>query len=31
VIITPHLAAAPRFNSLDDIEELLFGLNHELR
>lgn len=31
VIITPHLAAAPRFNSLDDFEELLFGLNHELR
>jgi len=31
VIITPHLAAAPRFNSLDDLEELLFGLNHELR
>jgi len=31
VIITPHLAAAPRFNSLDDFEELLVGLNHELR
>ncbi len=31
VIITPHLAAAPRFNSLDDFEELLLGLNHELR
>lgn len=31
VIITPHLAAAPRFNSLDDFEELLVGLNHEYR
>jgi phosphoglycerate dehydrogenase-like enzyme len=31
VIITPHLAAAPRFNSLEDFEELLFGLNHELK
>lgn len=31
VIITPHLAAAPRFNSLDDFEELLLGLNHEFR
>jgi glyoxylate reductase/D-3-phosphoglycerate dehydrogenase len=27
VIITPHLAAAPRFNSLDDFEELLLGIN----
>jgi phosphoglycerate dehydrogenase-like enzyme len=31
VIITPHLAAAPRFNSLDDFEELLLGINHEFR
>jgi phosphoglycerate dehydrogenase-like enzyme len=31
VIITPHLAAAPRFNSLEDLEELLLGLNHEFR
>jgi phosphoglycerate dehydrogenase-like enzyme len=31
VIITPHLAAAPRFNSLDDFEELLLGINHEYR
>jgi phosphoglycerate dehydrogenase-like enzyme len=31
VIITPHLAGAPRFNSLDDFEELLLGLNHEYR
>jgi phosphoglycerate dehydrogenase-like enzyme len=31
VIITPHLAAAPRFNALEDFEELLLGLNHEFR
>jgi lactate dehydrogenase-like 2-hydroxyacid dehydrogenase len=31
VIVTPHLAAAPRFNSLDDFEELLIGLDHALR
>ena len=31
VVITPHLAGAPRFNSLDDFEELLLGLNHEFR
>lgn len=31
VIITPHLAAAPRFNALDDFEELLLGINHEFR
>jgi len=30
VIITPHLAAAPRYNSLDDFEELLLGLDHAL-
>lgn len=31
VIITPHLAAAPRYNSLDDFEELLLGLDRALR
>lgn len=31
VIVTPHLAAAPRFNSLDDFEELLLGLEQALR
>jgi len=30
VIITPHLAAAPRFNSLDDFEELLLGIDRAL-
>lgn len=31
VIITPHLAAAPRYNSLEDFEELLIGLDQALR
>ncbi len=31
VIITPHLAAAPRYNSLDDFEELLLGLDAALK
>jgi len=30
VIVTPHLAAAPRFNALDDFEELLTGLDRAL-
>jgi hypothetical protein len=30
VIITPHLAAAPRYNSLEDFEELLIGLDRAL-
>ncbi|MGH8633288.1 MAG: NAD(P)-dependent oxidoreductase [Burkholderiales bacterium] len=30
VIVTPHLAAAPRYNSLDDFEELLLGIDHAL-
>ena len=30
VIITPHLAGSPRFNSLEDFEELLLGLDHAL-
>jgi len=30
VIVTPHIAAAPRFNSLDDFEELLTGLDRAL-
>jgi phosphoglycerate dehydrogenase-like enzyme len=29
-IITPHLAAAPRYNSLDDFEELLLGIDRAL-
>lgn len=31
VIVTPHLAGSPRFNSLDDIEELLDNLGRALR
>jgi phosphoglycerate dehydrogenase-like enzyme len=31
VIITPHLAGSPRFNALEDFEELLLGINHEFR
>jgi gluconate 2-dehydrogenase len=31
VIITPHLAAAPRYNALDDFEELLLGLDAALK
>ena len=30
VIITPHLAAAPRYNSLGDFEELLLGIDAAL-
>jgi phosphoglycerate dehydrogenase-like enzyme len=30
VIITPHLAAAPRYNSMDDFEELLLGIDKAL-
>jgi phosphoglycerate dehydrogenase-like enzyme len=30
VIITPHLAGAPRFNSLEDFEELLLGMDKAL-
>ena len=30
VIITPHLAAAPRYNSMSDFEELLVGLDKAL-
>lgn len=30
VIVTPHIAAAPRYNSLDDFEELLLGMDHAL-
>lgn len=31
VIITPHLAAAPRYNSLGDFEELLLGIDRALK
>ena len=31
VIITPHLAASPRFNSLGDFEELLVGIDKALK
>jgi phosphoglycerate dehydrogenase-like enzyme len=31
VIISPHLGGSPRFNSLDDIEELLVNLAHALK
>jgi len=30
VIVTPHLAAAPRSNALDDVEELLLGIDQAL-
>lgn len=30
VIITPHIAAQPRFNALDDLEELLLNLDKAL-
>jgi phosphoglycerate dehydrogenase-like enzyme len=30
VVITPHLAAQPRFNALADFEELLVGLDRAL-
>jgi lactate dehydrogenase-like 2-hydroxyacid dehydrogenase len=30
VIVTPHLGASPRFNSLDDFEELLLNLARTL-
>lgn len=30
VIVTPHIAAAPRFNALDDLEELLLGIDRTL-
>ncbi len=26
VIMTPHIAAQPRFNALDDLEEMITGL-----
>ena len=31
VIVTPHLAASPRYNSLDDFEELLLGIDQALQ
>ena len=31
VVVTPHLGGSPRFNSLDDIEELVVNLAHALR
>ena len=31
VIISPHLAGSPRFNSLEDFEELLLGLDKTLK
>jgi len=31
VIITPHLAAAPRYNSMGDFEDLLLGLDRALK
>lgn len=30
VILTPHIAAQPRFNALNDIEELIVGLARAL-
>lgn len=31
VIITPHLAAAPRYNALEDFEELLLGMDRAMQ
>ncbi len=31
VLITPHIAAQPRFNALDDITDLLLGLEEKLK
>lgn len=31
VLLTPHLAAQPRFNALDDIADLLIGLEEKFR
>jgi len=31
VIITPHLAGSPRWNSLDDIEEVIINLGRKFR
>jgi len=31
VIMTPHIAAQPRFNALDDLEEMIAGLARALR
>jgi len=31
VLITPHIAAQPRFNALDDISDLLTGLEEKLK
>lgn len=31
VIVTPHLGGSPRWNSLDDIEEVIVNLAHALR
>lgn len=31
VLITPHIAAQPRFNALDDIADLLLGLEEKLQ
>ena len=31
VLITPHIAAQPRFNALDDIADLLLGLEEKLK
>jgi len=28
--VTPHLAAAPRYNSLGDFEEMLLGIDRAL-
>ena len=31
VLITPHIAAQPRFNALDDISDLIIGLEEKLK
>ena len=30
VVITPHFAGSPRFNALDDFEEIIKGLAREI-
>ncbi|HZD63322.1 MAG TPA: NAD(P)-dependent oxidoreductase, partial [Xanthobacteraceae bacterium] len=30
VVLSPHVAAQPRFNALDDLAELMVGLSREL-
>jgi hypothetical protein len=31
VLLTPHIAAQPRFNALNDIADLLTGLEEQIK